>query len=157
MFARSIVLSKNEKEGIKSFDIDMCKTIHVPTNQVFQMPEQCYKRPALGGLSKSIGKMDTTQTKCIKSLIEKQGTLKVKVNRMIPKKKGTAASVECDVIGENGKPLAKYILNSWTSCIPEIPKALGKYIFCACRDNCYLEKVGRCLDVYLIFEIFLFT
>ena len=129
MFARSIVLSKSEKGEISSFDIDMCKTISVPMNQVFQMPEQCYQHPALGGLSKSIGKMDATQTKCIKSLIEKEGTLNVKVTRMIPKKKGAAGSVECDVLGENGKPLAKYILNSWTGCIPEIPKALGESLF----------------------------
>ena len=107
----------------------MCKTIVVPMNQVFQMPEQCYERPALGGMFKSIGKMESTQTKCIKSQIEKQGTLNVKVTRMIPKKKGAAASVECDVLSETGKSLAKYILNSWTGCIPEIPKALGKSLY----------------------------
>ena len=126
MFARSIILSKNEKGGISSFDIDMCKTIVVPMNQVFQMPEQCYERPALGGLCKSIRKMDNTQTKCLKSIIDTQGALNVKVTRMIPQKKGAASSVECDVLGETGKPLAKYILNSWTGCIPEIAKALGK-------------------------------
>ena len=107
----------------------MCKTIVVPMNQVFQMPEQCYERPALGGMFKSIGKVESTQTKCIKSQIEKQGTLNVKVTRMIPKKKGAAASVECDVLSETGKSLAKYILNSWTGCIPEIPKALGKSLY----------------------------
>ena len=126
MFARSIVLSKNEKGGINSFDIDMCKTISVPMNKVFQMPEQCYERPALGGMCKSIGKMESTQTKCIKSLIDKQGILNVKVTRKIPKKKGAGASVECEVLDETSKPLAKYILNSWTGCIPDIPKALGK-------------------------------
>jgi hypothetical protein len=33
--------------------------------------------------------------------------------------------VECDVSNENGKILAKYLLNPWTGCDPSIPIALG--------------------------------
>merc|ERR1712107_65065 len=94
-YARSIVLSKTEK-GFNTFDIDMCKTVIVPLDQVFVMPEKCFLHPALGGKCKSIGKMDATQSKRIKSMMESQGALNIKVTRMIPKKKGSAASVECD-------------------------------------------------------------
>ena len=125
MWARSIVIAKKEFKT-RLFDIDMCKKYTVQSGDMKEMPEKGFKIPAIGGLCKINGKIEDSQSKILNSRIEKDGSLIAKVTKIIPKKIGNTVSVECDVSNENGKILAKYLLNPWTSCDPSISTALGK-------------------------------
>ena len=123
-FGRNIVIGKQNNK-FELYNLDLEDTLM--TDELFEMPEDIAKHPSILVLCKVQGLMEKPLENMVKTIFETAGEIKTKVTKILPKTSKGEVMVEAVFLEPNGKELVKYIIKSWTSCDPKVPKALGEY------------------------------